>query len=225
MVLALYAAAAYVLIPYEYSRYVHRHPGLVDVARLTTTGDGHPGDPINVALVGSEREVKELLVAARYYPADPLTLKSCLEIADATVLKRPYDTAPVSNLFYFGRKEDLAFEFPVGDNPRERHHVRFWKSPSLSDGRPLWMGQTSFDRSVGLSHATGQITHHIAPDVDAERDFLFGKLQGTDRLAAREVVAGFHTVRAGRNGGGDPWHTDGALYLGRIQPQQSLQPQ
>lgn len=220
VLLLVYGATAYLLVPYEYARRHARHPGLEHLPGLTTTGDGHPGDPINVALVGSERDVKRLLVAAKYYPADPLTLHSCLEIADATVLKRPYDTAPVSNLYFFGRKEDLAFEFPVGDNPRERHHVRFWKSPPrASEDRPLWVGQTSFDRSVGLSHTTGQVTHHIAPDVDAERDFLFGRLSATGALQTAERISDFHAVKSGKNGGGDPWRTDGALMLGIVRPE------
>ena len=33
-------------------------------------------------------------------------------------------------------------------------------------------GGATFDERVGLSHTTGQITHHIAPDVDTERDHL-----------------------------------------------------
>src|SRR5205085_1874209 len=102
-----------------------------------------------------------------------LSLKSCLEIAEATVLKRPYEDAPVSNLFLWGRKEDLAFEQPVGDNPRERHHVRFWSAEKKDEnGRPAWFGSVTFDKSVGISHTTGQVTHHIAEDLDDERDRL-----------------------------------------------------
>ena len=76
----------------------------------------------------------EIPSAKRWYPADPLTFRSCLKIASATVL---YDDVPVSNLHLFGRKEDLAFEQPVDDNPRKRHHVRFWRSEKVDpDGRP-----------------------------------------------------------------------------------------
>jgi hypothetical protein len=67
---------------------------------------------------------------------------------------------------------------------------------------------------VGLSHTTGQITHHIAADVDAERDHLFRDLEQTHDLTEMYVVDDFHKIRAGRNGGGDPWHTDGKLYVG-----------
>ena len=45
------------------------------------------------------------------------------------------------------------------------------------DGVPLWIGAVTFDRSVGFSHLTGQITHHIGADIDAERDGLVGDLR------------------------------------------------
>lgn len=38
--------------------YFRRHPLLVESARVTLTGDGHPGDPVNVALVGTEEEAR-----------------------------------------------------------------------------------------------------------------------------------------------------------------------
>jgi hypothetical protein len=213
--LLLYLLVAYVVMPALWSRYSHRHPALDGVPGITETGDGKPGDPLNVALIGTETELKRIMVAAVWFPADPLTLRSCLEIADASVLKRPYDDAPVSSLYLFGRKEDLAFEQPVGDNPRHRHHVRFWRSEKLDqDGRPIWVGSAIYDQRVGLSRTTGQITHVTAPDIDAERDYLFKCLEQTGDLSETYYVDNFHKVREGRNGGGDPWHTDGRLLVG-----------
>src|SRR5437870_2979949 len=89
LLLLLYLGLAYLVMPTAWKRYEHRHPSLDDVPGITLTADGIPGDPINVALIGTERELKSIMVAAKWYPADPLTLKSCLEIAEATVLKRP----------------------------------------------------------------------------------------------------------------------------------------
>ncbi len=132
---------------------------------------------------------------------------------------RPYDDAPVSSLYLWGRKEDLAFEQPVGDNPRKRHHVRFWRSEKIdADGRPVWMGSATYDERVGFSHTTGQITHHIAPDVDTERDHLFQTLEQTGDLSEFYAVDDFHKTREGRNGGGDRWYTDGRLFVGVIAP-------
>jgi hypothetical protein len=215
--LLAYLLIAYLFIPLAWNRYELRHPSLDDIPGITETGDHHPGDPLNVALIGTERELKEIMIKARWYPADPLTLKSCLEIAEASVLKRPYDEAPVSSLYLFGRKEDLAFEQPTGDDPRQRHHVRFWKTNKLDpDSRPLWIGSAVFDQHVGLSRTTGQITHVTAPDVDVERDFLFHDLAATGDLIETYVDIGFHKVLKGDNGGGDPWHTDGNLDVGVI---------
>jgi hypothetical protein len=218
IVLAAYFVVAYLVMPEYWRRYVHRHPALDHTPGITVTSDGHPGDPINVALIGSESDVRRVMQAAGWYSADPLGLKSDLEIAADTVLARPYDTAPVSNLFLWGRKEDLAFEQPVGGDPRHRHHVRFWKSTQVdAQGEPAWVGSATYDRRVGLSHTTGQITHHIAANVDAERDHLFDSLKQSSGLSEVHFVDDFHEIHDGRNGGGDPWHTDGRLLVGTIQ--------
>jgi hypothetical protein len=215
--LVIYGLIAYVAAPLVWRRYVHRHPALDDVPGITHTASGIPGDPINVALVGTKTELIKIMLAAKWHPADPLSLKSSLEIAEATVLRRPYEDAPVSNLYLWGRKEDLAFEQQVGDDPRKRHHVRYWRSEKEdAEGRPLWGGSVTYDERVGLSLTTGQITHHIGPDVDAERDALFAELRKTGDLADVTIIDDFHKVRSGRNGGGDPWSTDGRLFVGWI---------
>lgn len=217
--LLVWAVTAYLAMPRLWERYVRRHPSLDDVPNITYTKAGIPGDPLNVALIGDESDVARVMVAGGWYPADPLTLQSCLRIATATVLKRPFDEAPVSNLYLFDRKEDLAFEQPVGDNPRKRHHVRFWRTEKIDpDGRPVWVGSATYDERVGFSYTTGQITHHIDGDVDAERDHLFGDLEETSDLSEVYVVDGFHKILTGRNGGGDRWQTNGDLYVGVIRP-------
>jgi hypothetical protein len=123
----------------------------------------------------------------------------------------------VSNLYLWGRKEDLAFEQPVGDDPERRHHVRFWRSGEVDEtDRPLWIGAATYDMGVGFSHTTGQITHHIAPDVDAERDKLIDDLRRAGQLRQVVWIEHFHQVLRGYNGGGDPYHTDGRLAVGVI---------
>jgi len=218
-VILAYLSVAYLIMPAFWKTYTRHRPTFTEFPEITRTSSGIPGDPLNVALIGTESEVKRIILAAGWYPANPLTLRSCLKIAEATVLKRPYDEAPVSNLYLFGRKEDLAFEQPVGNDPRQRHHVRFWKSDQVdTDGRPAWIGSATYDKKVGLSHTTAQVTHHIAADVDAERDHLFAGLKATGTLASFFVVDGFHKNLKGRNGGGDPWQTDGSLHVGVIEP-------
>jgi len=217
-ILMVYLAVAYLVVPALWKHYVHKHPSLEDIPGITYTGSGIPGDPINVALIGTKDELMQIMKAAQWFPADPLSLRSDLEIAEASVLKRPDNDAPVSSLYLFGRKEDLAFEQDVGDNPRHRHHVRFWQSDKVDfDGRPVWVGSAVYDKRVGLSRTTGQITHVTAANVDGERDYLFQCLEKTGDLSERYVVENFHKIREGKNGGGDPWYTDGNLYVGVIK--------
>jgi LssY C-terminus len=217
--IGVYLLGAYLFIPFAWSRYAKHHPAFDDNPRLSETGVRHPGDPLNVALVGSKEQVDAIMKAANWDPAAALGVRSDLKIAEDTVLKRSDADAPVSNLFLFDRKEDLAFEQPVGGNPRQRNHVRFWKmDKTYDDGRPIWVGAASYDERVGLSHTTGQITHHIAPDVDKERDHLFADLKQTGDLSDQYKINGFHTQLEGHNGGGDRWLTDGALYVGVIKP-------
>jgi len=213
LLLTLWGVAAYLLTPWLWERYFHRHPAFDEVPGLTQTGDGHPGDPLNIALVGAEAEVVRGMHDAGWFPADPITFSTSVRIAVDAVFKRPDDDAPVSDLYLFGRKQDLAFEQPVGDSPRQRHHVRFWRSDKQENGQPLWLGSATFDDRVGLSHTTGQVTHHIGPDVDAERDRIANELQTAGWAQQVYAVDGFHKVLSGRNGGGDPWRTDGRLVV------------
>ena len=182
--------------------------------RRATTPSGIPGDPINMVFVGSQSQLVKAMLAAGWHPADPITLKSSLEIAAGTVFHRSYDDAPVSSLELWGKKQDLAFEFPFGEDPSERHHIRFWKAPETDKaGRTLWAAGATFDRAVGLSHTTGQITHHIAPGVDAERDNVLEDLRRANGYAALEWMNGFQHERTGKNGGGDSYFTDGRLAI------------
>ena len=218
--LLVWGFVSYLLMPELWTRYFKKHPQLGDVPDITHTGNGLPGDPLNSALVGTQAEVIRALLAAGWFPADPLSFKSSLEIAEASVLGRPYPKAPVSNLYLFGRKEDLAFEKEDGNSPRHRHHVRFWKSEKHDNqDRPYWLGSAVYDLRVGLSRETGAVTHVTAPDVDAERNFLFADLEHGGDLIDFYEVDGFHKVLEGKNGGGDPWRTDGRLFVGVTRPE------
>jgi hypothetical protein len=211
--------AAYLVLPLLWRRYEHRHPALDGIPTITYTANGIPGDPLNIALAGSEDAIQRAMLAAKWFPADPITLESSLRIAAGTVFHRPYDDAPVSNLYLFGRKQGLAFEQPIGDDPRRRHHVRFWRCSRLDEkGRPLWIGSATLDISVGLSHTTGQITHHISAAVDPERDRIIAEIKAAGDLLDSCWIDDFQRPPQGRNGGGDPWHTDGRLAVGEVKP-------
>jgi hypothetical protein len=210
-ILLVYLLIAYVALPLLWRTATREDPGLDGGPHVTHTASGIPGDPVNIALVGSESDVIHAMIKAGWFPANPITFDSSVRIAVDSVIRRPDDEAPVSPLYLFGRKEDLAFEQPVGDSPRQRHHVRFWRWDKLFDERPVWFGAATFDERVGLSYTTGQVTHHIGPDVDAERDRIVAELERAGEVQRVVWRDHFHEELSGRNGGGDPWHTDGRL--------------
>jgi len=215
--LAVYALAAYLILPTLWHIEILRHPALQGAPRLTHTAAGLPGDPVNIALVATARDLVTAMLGAAWHPADPLTLDTSLRMVGDVVFRRPYVEAPVSPLYLWGRPEDLAFEQAVGADPARRHHVRFWRAGAVDEaGRPLWLGAATYDAGVGFSHTTGQITHHIAPAVDVERDKLIADLRRADQLSQVLWVEQFHRVLRGHNGGGDPYYTDGRLAVGVI---------
>ena len=214
--LLAYGLLAYVALPTAWTHYEHQK-GLAGLPMVTRTGQGIPADPMNVGLVGAEEDVLCAMHAANWFPADPITLRSSLAIIGSVVLDRPYPQAPVSPLFYDGRREDLAFEKAEGDSADRRNHVRFWKVLRKGEeGRSVWLGSATFDRNVGFNRYTGQVTHHIAPDIDAERDLLTEALEAAKVVEAIYEVSGIGPTLDGANGEGDPYHTDGEIKVSRL---------
>lgn len=212
----IYGIAAYVVLPRAWTHYEHQK-GLAGLPMVTRTSQDIPGDPINVGLVGARDDVLCAMHAAGWYPADPITFRSSVEIVGSVVLRTPYDDAPVSSLYYDGRRQDFAFEKPVGDSADRRHHVRFWEVLKQGEEhRPVWLGSATFDRDVGLSRYTGQVTHHIAPDIDAERDGLTNDLRNAKVVEAVYEVSGVGPTFMGRNGEGDRYFTDGEVKISRL---------
>jgi hypothetical protein len=210
---AVYFVLAYVLIPRLWYHREHQ-PGLAEKPAVTTTAAGIPGDPLNVGLVGDLADVVKAMRMAGWYPADAITLRSSIEIAGSVLFDRPYREAPVSTLLYDGRKQDLAFEKEIGVSADRRNHVRFWKVLDKGvEGSPVWLGSATQDVSVGFNRYTGQFTHHIAPDIDAERDTLINDLISAKLVTKLYQVSGVGPTIAGRNGEGDFYYTDGEIRI------------
>lgn len=211
-----YLLFAYAILPglwWEHEK--ANHPAINSSPKVSRSADGIPGDPLNIGLIGSRERLVRAMLAIGWRPADSITFESSVKIAESVLFDRPDPDAPVSNLYVFGRKQDLAFEREVGSSADRRHHVRWWRSNELdANGRPFWIGDASFDVGSGVSHLTGQITHHIDPDVDAQRDQLIADLRKAGKLQRQYQVVGVGPTQDGRNAGGDRYYTDGMLSIG-----------
>ncbi len=181
----------------------------------TRTSDGLLGDPVNLALLGEEAQVHTAMTAAGWTLADEVTLASSLHIIRTTLSRRSYPEAPVSPLHLFERQQDFAYQQEVEGKPSQRHHVRFWRCPEgwrLPGGRPVdWVAAGTYDRRVGLSLMTLQVTHRIAKEIDVERDHIVATLTQANPSAGVDQIRHFASGYHARNGGGDEMVTDGDL--------------
>lgn len=181
----------------------------------TRTSDGILGDPVNIGVRGSEAQLHAAMQAAGWTRADDITARSIWRIIISTVRRRSYLHAPVSPLFLFGRQQDFAYQQEVGGNPKQRHHVRFWHCPKgwlLPGGyRVDWLAAGSYDKSVGLSLFTFQITHKVDENIDIERDYITSSVLDHNAQARVAILKDFSTGYHSRNGGGDTIITDGDL--------------
>lgn len=181
----------------------------------TRTSEGMLGDPVNLAADGTAVQIHAAMTRAGWKLADDVTLASSARIVVASVLRRSYPHAPVSPLLLFGRRQQLAYQQEVEGDPRQRHHVRFWRCPDdwpLPGGRRVgWLGAGSFDTAVGLSLFTLQFTHRIDADIDVERDHIVRTVTQADPAVGLELLEDFSTGYHHRNGGGDLVRTDGDL--------------
>jgi len=217
LALVVVLIGAWAALPLAWKHY-ENHKGLQGLPMVTRTKQGIPGDPINFGLIGSVGDIACTFNRAGWRAANPVTLRSSLKIIGSVALRRPYPAAPVSALYYGGRKADLAFELAEGRSADRRHHVRLWRifGGGSDPARPQWLGAATFDRGVGFSHYTWRVTHHIDPDLDAEREYLAAALRHTGQVAGDSQVSGIGPTPLGRNGGGDPYFTDGEVEIERL---------
>lgn len=179
------------------------------------TSDGLLGDPVNLAMRGDGNRVHATMRRAGWVMADPVTLTSAIRIVVSSVARRSYGSAPVSPLLLFGARQAFAYQREVAGNPSQRHHVRFWPCPAgwlLPGGHRVdWLAAGTYDRSVGLSLFTLQVTHKIDHDIDIERDYIVATIRFGVAGVATRVIKDFSTGYHSRNGGGDTVRTDGDL--------------
>ena len=112
------------------------------VPRFTITGDGLPGDPINVVLIGTMPQLQAAFAIAGWSVADRLNVSSSWRMVRAFLFNSPYPTAPFSTLYLYGRGQDIGFQKAIDNSPRKRHHIRFW-ALSWRAPRTPWAAPTS----------------------------------------------------------------------------------
>ncbi|MGQ4494259.1 LssY C-terminal domain-containing protein [Dermabacteraceae bacterium P13095] len=214
LLIMFWAVLAYLALPRMHQLFTTLYLPDYFISR-TKTGDGLLGDPVNLALLGTEEDIHAAMHRAGWVKADPITLRSSLGIIVSSLTGKSYKAAPVSSLYLFGNQQAFAYQQEVDGSAAQRHHVRFWRVPEgwrLPGGeRVEWLAAGSYDASVGLSTLTLQVTHKIDDDIDAERDYIIETVRYADPACRIEVIENFSPAFHARNGGGDTVFTDGNM--------------
>lgn len=184
---------------------------LVDAPNRVESRTKKPGDPLNLIVVGSSESIVHSFSVAGWVAAKRLGARSAAGTVRAMASDEGYDQAPVSQLYLFGRSEDLAFEKML-DTFLKRHHLRLWRTEvTTPDGRQIWLGSSTHD--IGLDVHPGVISHEIDPDLDAERTKVGADLLAGGTVEAEGLVSRPNPLTEGKTATGGTWRTDGQLLL------------
>jgi len=233
-ILVTYILAAYVLIP-----------GLIRLLRIfhpanhlplyCVTPDGFASDPLNIGIIGSRRQLINVMEQSGWHMADRHSLKNLARHVVSAAFGWSYPGAPVSSLYLFGRKQDLAFEIPV-DGLGRRHHVRFWattyqdsqrltvssihwhhRSRHIQDDNLLWVGAASLDTGIAPIRHNMQLTHMIHPDTNQERELIVRRLGDEDLVKRTQKVKLDDPYRLVNRALRGYLHSDGMMIIVRLK--------
>ncbi len=172
-------------------------------------GEGS-ADPLNLIIIGEPEDVYYSFLRAGWDETETITRASLLRTAGSFLTGGEYRYSPVSSLFVFGRKQDVAFQ-KARASIHERNHLRLWMTSARFEGKPIWIGQISRDIGVRFTRKT-ITTHKIDADIDETREYLLEDLayaQTLDKFGYAEGVGAATLEDPKRNLTGDPIFTDG----------------
>ena len=156
-----------------------------------TNEDGsRNGDPLNLVIIGGLEDAFSSLVRRGWTPTEVTWKGSVMRMMSSAMSRERYPYAPISNLYLFGRSQDIALQ-KARDNVHQRNHLRLWRSSMLYHGKPVWVGQISRDIGSRMTiHSPTLTTHKIDPDVDEAGRALMEDLVYSQGLHAIGLVNG-----------------------------------
>ena len=179
---------------------------------VTNENGSKAGDPLNLVIIGGIEDAFPALIRRGWSPSETTWSGSVMQMMSSALARERYPYAPISNLYLYGRSQDLALQ-KARDNIHQRNHLRLWRSPMRYRGKQVWIGQISRDIGSRLTiHSPTLTTHKIDPDVDGAalalaEDVVYS--QGLQRLtfvagvgAAPRSAPRFNLTR-------DPYYTQG----------------
>jgi hypothetical protein len=187
-----------------------------------TNADGdRNGDPLNVVIVGDAGDVMHSLSRCGWSFTHRITLATVRRLVAAAIEGKGYAVAPVSNLYAFGRKQDIALQ-RARRSISQRNHMRLWLAPFQHQGRQVWVGQVSRDIGIKITTKSPSLTTHIIdPEVDLTREYLLHSLLAQGHVERFGFVKGGARASAAYptfNLAEDPYFSDGMRLVVMLSP-------
>lgn len=228
-ILVTYCLAAYVLIPGFIRIYRIVHPS-GHLPLYCITPDGFASDPLNIGLIGTRRQLITVMEKSGWHLTDPHNPRNLIRHFISLIFGWEYLSAPMSALYMFGRKQDLAFQMSIDGTSRNRHHVRFWattfkneqpltirsihwhkRRTHIQAERLLWVGAASLDKGIMPIRHNLQLTHMVDPDTNKERDLIVRQLEENDLVQKTEQVKLGNPYKLVNRTWRGELHTDGMM--------------
>ncbi|TCK71548.1 LssY C-terminal domain-containing protein [Acidipila rosea] len=185
-----------------------------DIPRRVSDQQGDPGDMVNFALIGTDSQVTQAFASAGWTKTDKTTQDAIVHGLEATLSHKAYTDMPMSTLYLFGRPQDYAY---ARADPLEvaavRNHLRVWKTTETVNGQPLWVGSATHDNGFETDQRNNGVTHHIDPNIDAERDFIEQSFAAAGVVAAAAYVMPSHPLTTAKTATGGSFHSDGRIVV------------
>ena len=230
-----YVVAAYILIPALIRLFRIIRPAQ-HLPLYSVTPDGFASDPVNIGIIGSRQQLINAMEESGWYVADPHSIRHFPRHALSILFGWSYPNAPVSTLYLFGRKQDIAFEIPIEDSAGSRHHVRFWATTYTNKKRLtvrsihwhhrrsivqkdnlLWVGAASLDIGIAPIRHNFQLTHMVHPDTNAERNLIVSQLKAAGLVAKKTNVKLGDAYKLTNRAWRASLHTDGKMTVLKLK--------
>jgi hypothetical protein len=180
------------------------------------------GDPLNVVIVGESQDVLNSLSRSGWSFTHRIDFRTVRREIGAAIGGTAYPVAPVSSLYVFGRKQDIALQ-RARQSIAQRNHMRLWMAPFRFEQHPVWIGQVSRDIGVKATTKSPTLTTHVIdPQVDLTREYLLHSLIGqgfVDRFGFVKGSAAGTPSQPRVNLTGDPYHSDGLRLVVMLAPE------
>ncbi len=178
-----------------------------------------PEDLVNVLIAGSEEELKQAFTTAGWVTVSRSRAKTLQNLAQVQALsEQAYLTRPLSELYLFGKPQDLGFADQMETVVHSRHYLRLWKSPYEVDGQTLWVGAAAHDTGPWRDSGTGEVGYRIGPNVDSERQLVCDTLNATGLVENFGYIEPSASAQNAGTSAGTEMRMDGRILVMTLLP-------